>query len=512
MIQDKHKTKAQLIDEFENLRQHFSTLELEVARRKQAEEELKKNERNLAKAQEIGRIGSWEWDIETDKGSWSHETYRMFGFEPGEIVVTFETLLTRIHPDDRERVAREIEVGVNEHKAIDMEYRVFRKDGNEVLVHSRAEVTVDKTGKPIDMVGVIQDITERKGSEEALAESERRYRAVFEQAADAIVVVDAETGEFVDFNDSACQNLGYTRQEFEELTISDFEVIESREEVEEHVRRVVERGSDVFETRQRRKNGEVRDIHVSARAISIGGRGFLMAIWHDVTERKRSEEALQRSREELRDLAERLNTIREEERTVIARELQDELGQVLAALRWDVHAMANGLPEHLVGEREQALAMLDQIDAAAGSVRELSSRLRPPLLDDLGLVAAIEWQAQQFSSHTRIPCELDLSEGKLTLETDRATAVFRVLQEALTNVTRHAEAKHVSISLEATDEGISMVVRDDGKGITDAELVGSQSLGLVGMRERALALGGEVKVCRVVDGGTAVTLRLPVAG
>ena len=273
MIQDKHKTKAQLIEELENPRQHLSALELEVARRKRAEGALKKSERSLAKVEETGRIGSWEWDIETDKGSWSHQTYRMFGFEPGEINVAFDTFLTRMHPYDRARVAREIEVAVNEHKAFDMEYRVFRKDGNEVLVHSRGEVTVDKTGKPIGMVGVIQDITERKRAEEALRESE-----------------------------------------------------------------------------------------------------------------------------ELRNLAERLNTIREEERTVIARELHDEIGQVLAALRRDLHSMSNGLPEDLVGEREQALAMLDQIDAAADSVRELSSRLRPPLPDDLRLGALAVWARSLNSS------------------------------------------------------------------------------------------------------------------
>lgn len=240
--------------------------------------------------------------------------------------------------------------------------------------------------------------------------------------------------------------------------------------------------------------------------VSLLTVGFSVYAQRDITEHKRSEAALQRSHEELRNLAERLATIREEERTVIARELHDEFGQALAALKWDLRSISNDLPDDLGAVQERVRLMDAVLDKATTSVREMGMRLRPAILDDLGLVAAIEEHVHQFKDRTGIHCELDLPTTDLTFEPDHATAFFRVLEEALTNVMRHAEAKHVSISLESTDEGLSMVVRDDGKGITDAELVGSTSLGLIGMRERALALGGEVKVCRIVDGGTAVEL------
>jgi len=144
---------------------------------------------------------------------------------------------------------------------------------------------------------------ERKRVEEALRESEERYRAIVEQAADAIVLVDAETGALVDFNDRAHENLGYTREELQKLKTPDFEVIESAEEVAEHIEKIVKQGTDTFETKHRTKSGEIRDVEVSCRAISIGGRNFVQAIWRDITERKRAEEELRESARRIRELS-----------------------------------------------------------------------------------------------------------------------------------------------------------------------------------------------------------------
>jgi len=149
--------------------------------------------------------------------------------------------------------------------------------------------------------------TERKRVEEALRESEQRYRAIFEQAADSIVLVDTDTGALVEFNDRAHENLGYTREEFKKLRIPDFEVIESPEEVAKHIKKVVREGSDTFETKHRRKDGEIRNILVSTIAISLGGSGFVQGIWRDITDRKRAEEALRRSEEKYRTIVENVN-------------------------------------------------------------------------------------------------------------------------------------------------------------------------------------------------------------
>jgi PAS domain S-box-containing protein len=167
-----------------------------------------------------------------------------------------------------------------------------RKDGSLFDVLCSAGVVNDETGTPICMLGSFMDITERKNTEEALRESEERYRAIFEQAADSIVLVDAETGELVEFNDRAHESLGYTREEFGELKIKDFDVIESVEKVAKHIKKVVREGADTFETKHRTKGGEIRDILISSRAISIGGKDFNQGIWRDITEQKRAEKVL----------------------------------------------------------------------------------------------------------------------------------------------------------------------------------------------------------------------------
>ena len=165
-----------------------------------------------------------------------------------------------------------------------------RKNGETFPSYVAASAMEDKDGKFLGVMGISRDITERKQAEEALQESEERYRAIFEQAADSIVLVDADTGALVKFNDRAHEDLGYTREEFEKLKIGDFEVIESAEEVARHTEKIVRQGADTFETKHRTKGGEIRDVQVSCRAISIRGRDFVQSIWHDVTERKRVEE------------------------------------------------------------------------------------------------------------------------------------------------------------------------------------------------------------------------------
>jgi len=178
-----------------------------------------------------------------------------------------------------------------------------KKDGTPRL--SEIHVSVMKEdGKTIGLQVFVRDITERKRAEEALRESEERYRAIFERAADSIVLVDAETGALVEFNDKAHENLGYTREEFEKLKIPDFEVIESTEEVTKHIEKIIKEGADTFGTKHRTKGGEIRDIQVSSKAIPIRGRNFVQSIWRDITERKRAEEALREGEERYRQLVE----------------------------------------------------------------------------------------------------------------------------------------------------------------------------------------------------------------
>lgn len=219
--------------------------------------------------------------------------------------------------------------------------------------------------------------------------------------------------------------------------------------------------------------------------------------------------ALQESEEQLRDLSSRLRQARESERADIARRIHDELGQVLTALRLDVAWLEARLPPAERPLHEKCGAMAKLIENTIGRVRTLATELRPAVLD-LGLPAAIEWETQEFSRRSGIPCALHLPAEPVELDADRATDLFRIVQEALTNVARHAQARHVDVSLSVGRGQLVLRVTDDGRGITPDAAADPRALGLLGMRERALLWGGVVEVRAGSAGGTGVTVRLPL--
>jgi signal transduction histidine kinase len=229
----------------------------------------------------------------------------------------------------------------------------------------------------------------------------------------------------------------------------------------------------------------------------------------EIAERKASEEQLKQSRERLRDLASHLESIREEERSRIAREIHDELGQALTALKMDIHWVGQRLSEDqgLLLEKTKAVSRL--IDTTTQSVQRISSELRPGLLDDLGLSAAIEWQAAEFQKRTSISCEIISDPDDITLHHALSTAVFRVFQEALTNIARHANATEIQIVLRKKSDAVDLTVRDNGRGITEKQISDERSFGLIGMRERVHHFGGDLTISGMSNKGTTVSATIP---
>ncbi len=253
--------------------------------------------------------------------------------------------------------------------------------------------------------------------------------------------------------------------------------------------------------------------HVEIRAIPrYDNEKQIIGVIHilrDITERKHSEEELKSSREKLRNLAAHLNSVREEERKLIAREIHDELAQSLTALKMGLVWLDKKLPAATAPLTEKIKSMSSIIDMTIYTVRRISSELRPVLLDDLGLQAAIEWQAKEFEDRTGISCKVTFHSDTGNLDQERSTAIFRIFQETLTNVVRHAEATEVRASLEETPDMLIMTVKDNGAGITEEEILNSKSFGIIGMQERALLLGGDIKLKGVRDKGTTVTVSIP---
>ena len=234
-------------------------------------------------------------------------------------------------------------------------------------------------------------------------------------------------------------------------------------------------------------------------------------IQRDVTDRHAATEQIRASSEQLRALASRLQRVREEERTVVAREIHDELGQALTGLKLDVSWMRRRLPPNHESVA-QCTSILQRIDQTLTAVRRIATELRPSVLDQLGLAAALEWQGHEFATRTGIIAEIDSCADDIPVPNDLGSSAFRILQESLTNVARHASATRVHIQLRLSSERLRLEITDNGVGIAPGRLAGTGSLGLIGMRERALASGGTLDVGSAEGGGTRIVFRVPLNG
>lgn len=244
-------------------------------------------------------------------------------------------------------------------------------------------------------------------------------------------------------------------------------------------------------------------------SVFVGLHDMNRILEAELAERSLTEQRLRASEENLRALAAHLQSVREEERIHIAREIHDELGQALTGLKFDINTLYKGLPPEMAVRGSQAAkGLCVQIDRIINSVRRISSGLRPEVLDEMGLAAAVDWQAREFQRRTGVRCLVDISPGFSDPDQDRSTALFRIFQELLTNVARHANATRVSVHL--TDgESLALRVEDNGRGIQEREFESPRSLGFLGLRERVLAFGGRIDVKGLEGLGTAVSVAIP---
>lgn len=361
-------------------------------------------------------------------------------------------------------------------------------------------------------------IIARKRAESALRESENRWRTIFDEALIGIALLDEE-GRPVQSNPALQRMLGYSADELRRMPCVEFTYPEDATKDDLLYEELIEGQREHYQMEKRylRKDGRVVWGHliVSILRDQCGEGQLLVGMLEDITERKRAEDQLRATSEQLRALMASLRRAREEEGVRIAREIHDELGSALTSLRWDLEVVDKQLAESTARSalREKIEAMMRLIDATVNIVRRIASELRPSVLDDLGLVSAIEWQAQQFEARTGIHCRCHCPPDEIELSAEQATALFRIFQEALTNVLRHAQATRIDIHMHmATPDGeYVLTISDNGRGISEGEKLGHASLGLLGMRERAHLIGGEVEVSGDSGKGTTVTVRVPVA-
>jgi PAS domain S-box-containing protein len=349
-----------------------------------------------------------------------------------------------------------------------------------------------------------------------LQEAGERMSGILHSAMDAIITIDEEQ-RIVLFNEAAGRIFRCRAEEAMGGPLERFIPERLRAAHRAHVRRF---GETRVTTRHMggatpgllgvRADGEEFPIDASISQVIVGGRKLYTVILRDITDRKRAEKALERSYQELRDLSATMNEVREAERTRIARELHDELAQWLTALKMDVSWLASRLPREHAPLLERAEKMKGVVDTTVGAVRRIAADLRPVMLDDLGLIPALEGLLHELSRRTGIVVSLQPDYGSLAPVEPVSTAIYRMVQEALTNVARHAEATEVQVSMGCEGDTLIVRVRDNGKGY-DAEAAGrKKSYGVLGIRERAYTLGGSARIVRGAGGGTLVEIEIPM--
>ena len=364
------------------------------------------------------------------------------------------------------------------------------------------------------VLSIVRDISERKENELVLIKSERQYRNLFDSTSDAMFVCYLNYGKtlsnFAEVNEKACQLLGYNAEEMLRLNPLQIMFENKESEILKFIDNLNSGESYIFNVSLLDKNKKIIPAEINSRLFDFNERPAILFISRDIEERRKFEEKIKQRTEQLRNLASRLQSVREEERKTIAREIHDELGQMLTVLKIQISLLANKVnATDIIRAKFESVEKL--IDNSIESVQKISSKLRPGLLDELGLIPAIEWQAQDFMEKTGIECECVLPKEEIIMDQEKSTALFRIFQESIINTARHANASKILIQLKEICGSLVLEIKDNGKGITQSQVNDPKSLGLLGMKERAIIFGGSVEVKSSMNDGTMVRAILPVS-
>ena len=360
----------------------------------------------------------------------------------------------------------------------------------------------------------IEDITDLMSRISELARREKHFQLLFNKANDPVFVnlltPDHRFGRIIEVNQKAIDTYLYSREEFEYLNPLTLIPPEHRAYHRVITRRLLEERHVIYEIEYFRKDKRRIPVEINAHLFEYHNQPTVLSIVRDISERRRAQQALKNFSLQLRNLASRLQDIREEERTMIAREIHDELGQLLTVLKIEISLLCRQFEKDNTVVQNKVATISDLINQAVQTTQQITAKLRPGILDEVGLVAALEWQAGEFSKHTNIPCKIYFPDHEIELEKDKATALFRIFQEALTNIARHSQAERVSIFLKNTENKVILEIVDNGLGINRQQIDSPQSLGLLGMRERAMVFGGHLEIDGVAGQGTRVKVEIPL--
>ncbi|MCC2643058.1 MAG: putative Histidine kinase [Nitrospira sp.] len=449
---------------------------------------------------------------------WISDTAQHVSGFSGEVFLKDSGLWSaRLHPHDSDRILRAFQ-RLPELGALHVEYRWQVADGTYRWFLDQAVIQATSDGQSKEILGIWLDITDRKEMEDQLREVNDRLTALVRASPVGIMILDAD-GLCRLWNPAAEQIFGWREDEVLGRPLPTVAPEQSAEHRGLRERVMKDEAFTDLEIVRYKKDGTPVYISLSTTPLRDPGGAIcgLLGLMVDMSQRKQAELQLGLSRDQLRALTTRLHSAREEEGARIAREVHDELGQAMTGLKLDLSWVARrlSLPETAENRArmlERIQGTMQQVDVTIQTVRAIATALRPGVLDELGLAAALDWQSRDFEKRTGIRCDCSMPSAPIPLGPDQATAIFRIYQEILTNVVRHAEASHIRIQLSISSGWLLLHVSDNGRGISEFTSADSTSLGLLGMRERAAQWGGDISIQGTDGKGTTVTVRMPLKG
>ncbi|HRI24096.1 MAG TPA: PAS domain S-box protein [Ferruginibacter sp.] len=481
----------------------------DITERKRNEEEILKSKMQFQSL--VENISGVYWvnnldSFETLYISPSYET--IWGRKADELYKNPAGFIDAVHPDDKQLLAEAFK-NLPVTRQSSLSYRIIRPDGETRWIHANTNVITDVRGNNIEY-GYAEDITDRKNAEEKLQLSEQKYRLLFYNNPLPMWMVTIPDLMIIDVNDAAIKQYGYSREEFLRLSTRDLRPPEDIDNFLKEVDTMKPGIINVRAWRHKKKDGTIIQVETYSHQIMYEGRMVWLGLSHDVTEEYKAKELLQKSYEDIRMLASNLQSIREDERTNIAREIHDELGQQLTGLKMDMHWLSRKISSTDEEVTRKMKDGIELVNSTIATVRKIATDLRPSILDDLGLLAALEWQSEEFERRSGTHVVFTNKAGEISVKPATATALFRIYQEVLTNVARHANASQVEATLDSDDKSLYISIKDNGVGFDVDAIKGKKTLGLLGIKERSLLIGGTYEIKSKPGHGSEILISLPL--
>lgn len=480
----------------------------DITERKKADKELKTSNERFEMIASTTQDALWEWDIR-ENTLWSNRVHQeLYGLTVKDAVPAHEEWISHIHPEDKDRVVTCFNKALQSTDSIWFEEYRFQTNYGIKHIYDRTIIIRDEKGLPVRLMGNMMDITNIRATQKELVD----YKYALDQS--SIVAITDRRGRINYVNENFCKISKYSP---EELIGEDHRIVNSAFHPKSFFAELwttISKGSIWRgEVRNRAKDGTFYWVDTTiVPFLNETGKPYqYVVIRTDITEKKNAEELLKHSLEDIRRLASHLEKIREEERIAIAREIHDELGQQLTVLKMDISWLNKNISPT---EERQVLRMKDllqTIDNTIKSVRRISSELRPSVLDDLGLIAAFEWLLKDFEKRAGIKTKLISQIDELDLDINIKTALFRIFQESLTNVARHAQASEVNAFLKKENKNLLITIKDNGKGFVISSIESKKTLGILGIKERIAIINGTYSIESVPGEGTTIKIQVPVS-